>query len=459
MSRDLELVEGCSMTGETLLQQRQRTLLYVQGRNALHFLHLAWGTLATESRNDAALLTGALYRRVCRVSGDVTLGMDDLKRFLDSEIELSRTGSPLNAFAWLTRELEMCLARFPAQLTKYLRQQGGLLDAELRAALALHAFSSAKTHSDRSDLLSYIAELRTGGLSISSPTPSPATPSPFVTQAQQRALDRLVALGEVFFSIRAKGGIKPRLFPLILGPTGTGKTHIGQAAAKILGAHPVIVTSGDWVPLGANADYEATTYAILAALAANNRVVLIIDEIDKFRPDFEATWSRSVASDIWRTLDGFLPVESFAKSSRSNLVENHITAEDLSEKISTSLWIVACGTWQQLWEPKRSMGFKTSAQPARVDFTDLRVSQTIPAELLLRFHPRAIAIPYPSPQETESIFRNSGLSEAAGQVGLELDSASHDWTCGGFRSVEALWAEIALLSRENEKRTNIERTN
>lgn len=57
---------------------------------------------------------------------------------------------------------------------------------------------------------------------------------------------------------------------------------------------------------------------------------------------------------------------------------------------------------------------------------------------------------YPSSQETAEIYQKSGLSQAALDVGIDLCPAAHDWTKGGIRSLEAIWAEVAIRQRKRK---------
>ncbi len=61
--------------------------------------------------------------------------------------------------------------------------------------------------------------------------------SPLLTHAQCQAVERIVRLGSLYYSGLAAGcRIKPRLWPLMVGPTGSGKSFLAREAAHLLDA-------------------------------------------------------------------------------------------------------------------------------------------------------------------------------------------------------------------------------
>ncbi len=273
-----------------------------------------------------------------------------------------------------------------------------------------------------------------------------------MTGRQKEVLARVLELADTFFANEHLGSIRPRLFPLLGGATGAGKTFLIRKAAAVLKAEFVSITVGDWIPQGAGADYEPTAYTILAKVATNDRVVVCIDEVDKVRLDSDSTWGRSVASDLWRALDHNLPIAAFLRSARSTLHGVEISEKKLTDKIPSTLWFAGVGTWQVHYEHKSVMGFSSKAlMPEKLQSGLIQKTNTIPSELLLRFHPEVIELSHPASGETEELFRATGLAAAAASVGLSLDPLRHDWR-GGMRSIEAIWAEVAIRRRKQRAR-------
>ena len=124
------------------------------------------------------------------------------------------------------------------------------------------------------------------------------------TKSHRAALDTILATGSLFFSCkRALPKIKLRLFPLLIGPTGAGKSFLVETAARQLQARYFRITRGDWIPSGSKGP-RSTVFRILDEVASFDRVVLHVDELDKFTNLFEREWSASIASDLWNILDG-----------------------------------------------------------------------------------------------------------------------------------------------------------
>lgn len=78
---------------------------------------------------------------------------------------------------------------------------------------------------------------------------------------------------------------KPRKFSMLLfGPPGTGKSSLAENLAEVLEAPLVTVTVSDFLG-GGGANVEARAKAIFQTLEAQNRSVILFDEIDSFLLD------------------------------------------------------------------------------------------------------------------------------------------------------------------------------
>ena len=124
------------------------------------------------------------------------------------------------------------------------------------------------------------------------------------TSSQRAAFETLLAMGNLYFSgRRTLPKIKLRLQPLIIGATGCGKSFLVENAARRLQAKYFRITRGDWIPYGSKGP-RPTVFRILDEVATFDRVVLHIDELDKFGNLQEREWSAAIASDLWNVLDG-----------------------------------------------------------------------------------------------------------------------------------------------------------
>lgn len=213
-----------------------------------------------------------------------------------------------------------------------------------------------------------------------------------LTDDQLAVLRRLKDLAVLYFNGVAQGcEIEPRLWPLVVGPTGCGKSFLARQLAHYLGAHYLRISYGDWIVQGARA--TCTHFMILDAAARHSRVVVHLDELDKLPARGEQEWGRAVVNEVWALLDLEVPVARFAADATAR--EQH-SANALGALVANKgrgrIFIVGSGTWQDLFDhacaAKSSMGFGI-AVPAAPDFQAAlhRVTATggPMAELLARF--------------------------------------------------------------------------
>ena len=267
---------------------------------------------------------------------------------------------------------------------------------------------------------------------------------PSLHRSQLKVYERCVELGELHYSgMAASAALKPRCYPLILGPTGVGKTHVGRAVAKALGAHFLPVTYGRWVPNGGKG--LATMLAILGALEEHERLVLFYDEIDKLGGRVDCSWTRSVFNETFYALDGEFPMDEFRRYKRSSDKSAKTENPDVKR-----LFVIGCGTWQSITKPnatKPGIGFG----PTRVDtpsqstlVTRVRAAEGMPEELLARFHCEPLVLGYPEPDEIPELLRGYGMDQLAARAGVNLSEVKIDFSVGGMRVLEALSADWLL---------------
>ena len=77
------------------------------------------------------------------------------------------------------------------------------------------------------------------------------TPQILLTHAQTAAADRMEKLARLYFSgLAIDSPIRPRLWPLLTGPTGAGKNHLARLVAGRLRARYLRLSYGDWIVQG-----------------------------------------------------------------------------------------------------------------------------------------------------------------------------------------------------------------
>lgn len=279
-------------------------------------------------------------------------------------------------------------------------------------------------------------------------------PAPFLANGHRAALSRLMEMAEVFYSRSATGmKIAPRLFPLVVAPTGAGKSFLIRHAAALLKSDYFKITRGDWCPRGAKAG-RPTTFLILDLLLKGNRVAVHLDECDKWNLDVSKEWSAGIGSDLWNTLDGFFPIHDYLRETK---FEDKLepTVQKIEEAVRSKLWIVGSGTWQDVFAKgakAAAMGFSSATATAGVTVEAIRRAEAISPELLLRFNSELIFLHYPSTEETPELLRAAGITAVADELGIALTPGDVDWQRGGMRALETLATRLAIEKYRRTKK-------
>lgn len=253
------------------------------------------------------------------------------------------------------------------------------------------------------------------------------------TRAQTEGLERMDWLLRLHFAGKFLCGIEPRTWPLIIGPSGVGKSNLARQLAARHGLPLVKVTFGDWLVSGAKCD-TTTLNRLAAATREHARFVLFIDELDKMG-EANSGWTRSLLAELYGVLDRQLGVATGGGSSWT---------PQLVAKFRRGVFVVGAGTWQRLWreEAPRAMGF--GAQAAEEDIAArIRRAGVIPEELVNRFNPDWVVLPP---------FTAADFRDIAGRLGLGLewlDPAAAAAAGLNFRAVERAVAELALHELRN----------
>ena len=274
-----------------------------------------------------------------------------------------------------------------------------------------------------------------------------------LTESQLHVLSQLTKAAQLFFSQNFGGlSVRPRLTPLVVGPTGSGKTTLVRRCAEDQKAAFLRVTFGDWLPRGAREGAGAQTlFAIMRELENAEQLVLQLDELDKCREDFGNSWARSVANETWNLLDGILPVADYLRTTGEPVTSERM--QEFERKIRTRLFIVGTGTWQAVFaaegRPKAGFNLAPEAPPNEAEFAArIRRTQAIPDELLARFAADLLILRYPiSVQEKQALLDGFGLTALAGSLGETIDPATLDLSGMGMRKFESIATRL-LLARQ-----------
>jgi hypothetical protein len=288
--------------------------------------------------------------------------------------------------------------------------------------------------------------------------------APVLARQQWAVLEHCVESGELVFSQseRPSGSIRPRLFPLLCAPTGSGKSMLVAKCAETLGAHYRRTQRGDLAPQGASR-VRASMFQILDLLVLHERVLWHIDELDKFTGDGVGMipgneWGASIFSDLWSALDGVFPINSYlALEDRPRAKDPAITCAFLENKVRRCLYIVGSGTWQEVFARAAKPGIGFSSTPrftsSVVTAGDIRRSQLISPELLARFSADLLILSYPDRDEITSLLTTSGIASLAREVGYAITDEDVDFRSGGFRVLETLLSRLLVLRHRRGRPT------
>ncbi len=278
-----------------------------------------------------------------------------------------------------------------------------------------------------------------------------------LSQTQRRCAANLRALADLFFNPppAAAHGIPIQTNALITGPTGSGKTSLVSSVAEELHAEFLHLTHGCWIVTGAT-EGPPTIHTILqlAANSRRSRLVLFIDELDKFALGSTApsSWDISIRSDLWTLLDRRLSWASLAAKPEfmKTLPEHLRYASALEDLFTTKVFIVAAGTWQNLYRPEPTLGFGAQAGTPTLDASTLNRHGGLPEEVLRRFNSELLHLEYPTVAELETLMDTDGLLALGRELGQAIDPAQMhaDMKLRGMGVLSSL--KTSLLKEQRE---------
>jgi len=169
--------------------------------------------------------------------------------------------------------------------------------------------------------------------------------------------------------------VKTRPHRLILGSTGSGKTHLAMAVCESLNWDVMLVNASAWVLTGARGTptWDSVRDWISESSPRRPRC-LILDELDK--TDGSSDWCRMLRTELFSILDG-RPVDAAEITS------------SIKERLSR-LMIIGCGAFQDCFDEKPAMGFCSDpiTPPKQGD-----LHKHMQRELVNRFHQGILTLP------------------------------------------------------------------
>jgi DNA replication protein DnaC len=309
------------------------------------------------------------------------------------------------------------------QTTHLLREK-----PELAVALVEHAYHTATSETIRRHIKTLALKFK---LDIAFKRKRTEPRVPF-TPLQAELFKRLQRMAEVFFKGNKHQGVSLRLLALLMGPSGCGKTHLAHALADELGVGFCRLTVGDWLVSGSRNE-PTTLQTLQKCLDESPRMILFLDELDKFRAD-DSGWSRSVMTEVFSILDRKV---NYRGTTSDPWTQKH------SDRLKDGVFIVAAGTWQSVFESqtRSTLGFAGGGVPVFDEHafkSDVRKCQMIPPELLNRFHEDWLILKSYSPEDFVRIAHDLNLEPGV------LDPVAAAASGLNYRAVERAVTNFAL---------------
>lgn len=182
--------------------------------------------------------------------------------------------------------------------------------------------------------------------------------------------------------------VKLRNHTLLIGPTGTGKTHLVDQVASELNWDVFHINVSSWIILGAR---ETPTWnglqQWLSEIQPGRPAVVVLDELDKIWG--EDSWTRYLRAELFSLMDGRrMPMNGFSLD-----VEDEESVADAANRTDSNfknLLIVGCGAFQGVFDQKPGMGFRSEMELTK---GAAHLSKNLQPELVNRFSQEILSLP------------------------------------------------------------------
>lgn len=214
---------------------------------------------------------------------------------------------------------------------------------------------------------------------------------------QEAAYRALLATAEVFFHAnwRRLSVITPRFTRLLVGPSGTGKTHLVRRLARELDVPMLEIASATWIPLGCADRAGCSSWKQIATFCHDHRQgIIFIDEVDKLGE--RSSWMTHLRVEIFAALDRTIPVNlSWELDEECGHADSGECRAHAARVLRERMLVVGGGAFQDLWETKnpKTMGFGANAPPPPGIPEQHELAMVIPAEIANRFVTPPLILP------------------------------------------------------------------
>ena len=277
---------------------------------------------------------------------------------------------------------------------------------------------------------------------------------------QQAALQSLLQIGRIATSgIRDTLPVLPRTHSLLIGQSGSGKSHLARVIAEELSLPLLSLNVASWVVIGARSEWTTNVVAEwLDGLATGG--VLVLDEIDKISST-SSEWTRGIRLEIHDLLDGRLPAAArIPESSLGEASTGEIEARRtfLNAVLRGRVFVVACGAFQGAWETNRhQIGFGSGGAPLLPEPPSrAQIVAQLDPELRQRFRDEIVLLPPMLPADYAAVaamiareIPDELQSRWKAQIGKLLKRAADGSL--GMRALEEAMLNCLLLAGRGAK--------
>lgn len=211
---------------------------------------------------------------------------------------------------------------------------------------------------------------------------------------QRPVFDRLCATARACLLVdRATLGLKLRANFLLIGPSGSGKSHIAQSLADEMQVPLLFLSVSEWVLLGNTNRGNLTTWPAIFAFIERHAhargIIVFIDELDKCSHD--TNYNSFLRVEIHGLADYRIPW-NITDSEGDAIESSRIAAAQ--RFLTYKTMIVGGAAFQEIWDQRSqpSMGFLASGTGEELpDLNDL--VKKMPREIINRFASDLFVLP------------------------------------------------------------------